>query len=793
MIDRRSARPQGWRYAFLTALLTSAAATPAMAAAEAAADAAPPATMSEIVVTATKRSENLQKVPISMQALTPQILAQHQVASFDDYAKLLPSVSFQSFGPGQSSPYFRGIASGDTGGALHSGSLPGTGLYLDETPVTTVGNGLDLHVYDIARVEALSGPQGTLFGASSLSGTLRIITNAPDPTKFSAAYDLQANKFGSGGVGGVAEGYVNIPVTDRVAIRLVAFDEHDGGYIDNVPKTREYILEDGSTLSTNNAKYVKKNFNDVDTYGGRAALKVELDDNWTVTPSIVYQHQHARGNFLYNPRIGDLKTSDFAEEFNKDKWYQAAMTIQGKIANWDILYSGGYFGRHVDNASDYSYYAVAYDNPAGLNSPSYVTFPDGHGGFLDPNQQFTGQDRYTKETHELRLSSPTQYKLRGIAGVFYERQTDRIIANYIVPGLGSSGDPRAIPGAGDDIYYTNIDRIDRDFALFGELAYDILPNLTATIGGRYFEVDNTLEGVSGFSGATPFAKGTTEYGETHKVNLSWKIDPDRLIYVTYSTGFRPGGVNRRSVLGTPPITIGPYRPDIITNYEIGAKTTWLDGRLRINGAIFEEVWDDLQFALSPPGAAGITAIFNVGYAKSKGIEGDISYRPDDHWTLSGSGTLVDAKISQTFCSVTLEDGTCQTENVLGPYDFFVHKGDRLPIQPKYKLNATARYDFWVGDYKSFVQGALQTQGKTRSALVGGDAETLGSTKAFTTADFSAGFSRSNWTVEAFIQNAFDERGILSINTNCSIGYCGPYSLNYPTKPRFFGAKFGMSY
>src|ERR1700751_2420304 len=154
MLDRRTAsRPQGWRYAFLTALLTSAAVAPAAMAA----DAAEGVTVPEIIVTATKRSENLQNVPISLQALTPQVLAQHQVASFDDYAKLLPSVSFQSFGPGQSQPYFRGITSGGDG--LHSGSQPGTGVYLDETPVTTIGNSVDAHLYDISRVEALSGPQ----------------------------------------------------------------------------------------------------------------------------------------------------------------------------------------------------------------------------------------------------------------------------------------------------------------------------------------------------------------------------------------------------------------------------------------------------------------------------------------------------------------------------------------------------------------------------------------------------------------------------------------------------------
>ncbi len=140
--------------------------------------------LEEVVVTAQKRTEDLQKVPISLQVLNSETLEQHQVSSFDDYAKLLPSVSFQSFGPGQSQLYFRGIASGEDG--LHAGSLPATGVYLDEIPVTTIGNTLDVHVYDIARVEALAGPQGTLYGASSLSGTLRIITNKPDPTAFSA-------------------------------------------------------------------------------------------------------------------------------------------------------------------------------------------------------------------------------------------------------------------------------------------------------------------------------------------------------------------------------------------------------------------------------------------------------------------------------------------------------------------------------------------------------------------------------------------------------------------------------
>ena len=765
------------RRLILTSLLASSALGPACWAADAAPDAG--TAVQEVVVTATKRSESMQRVPITIQALTPKILADHQVSSFDDYAKLVPGLSFQSFGPGQSEPYFRGVTAGDTGGVIHSGALPATGVYLDEIPVTTIGSAVDVHLYDLARVEALEGPQGTLYGASSLAGTLRIITNPPDPSHFSAAYDLQGDKFGPGGLGGEFEGYVNEPIGDKAAIRLVGYVEHDGGYIDNVFKQRSFTLTNGATLTENNAPYVKKDFNDVDTWGGRAALRLELNESWTVTPSVNFQEQWAHGNFLYNKKyIGDLKTADFSPEYNNDKWYQAALTIQGKIGDWDVIYAGGYLGRHIQNAQDYSYYAVAY-NANGASS--YVTFCNPtYTSCLDPDQHFNSDDVYTKETHELRLSSPSQHKVRGIGGVFYERQTDRIIANYIVPGLGGSGDPRSIPGAGDDIYYTNIYRIDRDFAVFGEVSVDLFPDVTATLGGRYFTVDNTLDGVSGFVGSTNFHKGTTEYGETHKVNLSWKIDPQHMVYATYSTGFRPGGANRRSVIGQTPIT--PYVADTLSNYEIGAKTSWLGGRLRVNGAIFDEEWHDVQFALSPPGGQGITAIFNVGYARSWGGEGDITYHLDDHWTLSASGTVLQAQLTTTFCSATLAGG-CN----------LAARGTELPIAPRYKFNATVRYDFDVEGYKNFLQASAQTQGSTRSALLTDDESVLGKNSGFTTVDLSAGTGHGDWTFQAFVQNVFDERGILGTNVDCAVNYCGPWPLNYPTKPQFFGVKFGQKF
>src|SRR5688572_11673527 len=176
-----------------------------------------------VTVTSQKRTENLQKVPISIEVLGEQKLDELNVTDFEDYVKYLPSVSYQSFGPGFSQIYMRGVASGGDGN--HSGSLPSVGVYLDEQPVTTIQGPLDLHIYDIARVESLSGPQGTLYGASAQAGALRIITNKPDPGQFSAGYGVEVNSVSNGGIGHVLEGFVNLPLSDAAAIRLVGWNQ----------------------------------------------------------------------------------------------------------------------------------------------------------------------------------------------------------------------------------------------------------------------------------------------------------------------------------------------------------------------------------------------------------------------------------------------------------------------------------------------------------------------------------------------------------------------------------------
>jgi len=779
------------------------------------------ATLQEVVVTAQKREEDLQKVPISLQVLSAETLEQHNVTDFDDYAKLLPSVSYQSFGPGQSQLYFRGIASGEDG--LHAGSLPATGVYLDEIPVTTIGNTLDVHVYDIARVEALAGPQGTLYGASSLSGTLRIITNKPDPTAFSASYDVKADKYGRGNGGEEIEGYVNIPLAEHIAVRLVGFYEHDGGYINNVLGSNTYqrgapaagIPDDPLTVS--NASVAGQRFNPLETYGGRGALRIDLNDNWTLTPQVLVQDQRADGDFTFDPTKGDLNVTDFTDGLNEDKWYQSALTVEGKVANFDIIYSGGWFERNVHNVVDYSNYTVGYDAlsqeaGASYSATRYVNCKSGTpandcngagGPLTDPTQFVDNHDKYTKMSHELRVSSPADFRLRGVAGLFYQRQTDDIRAAYMAHEL-----PQYywVDGQPDTIYLTQQTRVDRDYAIFSELNFDVTDKFKVTAGIRKFWVENTLYGFFGFNdlvgsngeaqcnpppsaatiipGLLPCIntnKAVAENGETHKINLQYQLTPADMVYFTYSTGFRPGGNNRI-------VQVAPYGADTLINLELGWKTSWWDNRLRWNGATFVERWKDMQ--LSVFGTNGITSIVNAANARVRGVESELNWLVVDHLTLAASGTYVNARTTNDFCDVELADQEI-THSCADPT---APKGTALPVTPDLKFNVTARYSFNLGDYRNYLQAGAIHQSSSTSALVVAQNDETGNTPHFTTFDFGAGTAFKNWHLDAYIENAFDERGQLARALQCtSAAVCYSDYHVYPIKPMNFGIKFGQKF
>jgi outer membrane receptor protein involved in Fe transport len=756
-----------------------------------------------ITVTAEKRSEDLQKVPMNVTALTSAKLEDLHLTDFGDFVKYLPNVTWASSGqggsggPGFANITMRGIASDQNGN--HSGPQPTVGVYFDEQPITTINGTLDIPTYDIQRVEALSGPQGTLYGASSLSGTIRIISNKPDPSAFAADYQVGVDTVAHGGIGYQGNGMINIPIASNVALRIVAWDEHDAGYIDNIYGTRTYDLPGGATYTVNNAAEAKKNYNTVDKLGGRAALEFDLPDDWTITPTIMAQSERTDGFFGSDPLVGDLKVTHFAPEYTHDDWYQAALTAQGKIADLDVLYSGGYMSRTINAEADYSDYTYWYDQEFG---PSYADFHDNNGNQIDPSQILLGHDHFTKMSHELRVSTPKEDRLRATAGLFWERQTHFILQDYVVPGMDTADSVTGWPGT---LYLADEERVDQDEAAFVDGAFDILPNLTLNAGIRFFQSKNSLKGFFGFNSyetddpavhasclapvtliqrppsvddgpCTDIDSHVKSSGETHRVNLTWQVTDDKMLYATYSTGFRPGGANR--VAGFP-----GYAPDTLSNYEIGWKTSWDDERLRFNGALYWENWNNIQFSFLGPNS--ITVVENAGGATVKGIESDLTWLPIDELTLTAAGAYNDGGLTQPFCS----DPTITCTNAVAN----APTGTRLPITPQWKLNGTARYEWMLGDFNAHVQGSMVYQSGEYPDLRLYERSLLGESKSYTTFDFTTGIDRDSWSLELYVQNLTDARAQLGRFPACNPDTCGVETYRLYAQPRTIGLTFGQKF
>jgi len=826
---------------------------PAAAVAQVVADNTSPA-LDEVVVTAQKRSENLQNVPISIQVLGTKKLDQLDIANFNDFSRLLPSVTFQTAQPGQTTVYIRGVASGGDGN--HSGPLPSVGVYLDEQPITTIGGTLDVHIYDIARIEALAGPQGTLYGASSEAGTIRIITNKPEIGVLSGAISGEVNTVAHGGVGGKVESFLNIPVNDRIAGRVVGWYQRTAGYIDNVPGTRTFLpATDGTQIIKDNKAFVSSNYNDVNTIGGRAALKIDLDDNWTVEPTVFGQSQINHGSFGFDPRTGDLQVQHFAPEYYRDRFVQAALTVTGKVGSFDLTYAGAYLDRVVHSSADYTDYAEQYDSLyAGAGGiAQYFYFTDNAGKHIDPSQTIVGSDHFTKLSQELRLASPVKNRFRVVGGLFYQLQTHLIHQDYQVARLADNLSVNGHPGT---LWLTQQDRVDRDYAIFGEASFDVLPTVTVTGGGRFFKYDNSLIGEFGFgrdfngppynaagssrtgvagcfttTGATvrdnpggtllppnvpgsfctnlgTFANGkvvpkdTNDTGYTYKGNVTWKIDPDHLVYTTVSRGFRPGGINRRAGLA-------PYASDFLQNYEFGFKTSWFDRALKINGALFWQDWDKFQFAFL--GANSFTEIHNGPNARIKGIEADVTWTAAPGLTFVAAGAYTDAKTRRNLCGFDDTNNACTTPSPDGAANFIsAPAGTRLPITPRFKINGTARYETTVADgLKGHVQAVVVHQSSAASDIrtqalqpplptsptapevFYNPAAGLGRLAAYTTFDFAVGVNWPSVSAELVVENAFDKRAQLSRYQECGSCYQRPYVV--ANLPRTIGLRVGYSF
>ncbi|QDA56590.1 TonB-dependent receptor [Thermomonas aquatica] len=775
-------------------------------------------TLDTITVTAQKREENLQKVPISLQVLGNTQLEQQNVAAFNDYAKLIPSLSFGTSGggvfsgPGFVQLYMRGVASGND--ANHSGSQPSAAMYLDEQPITTITGALDIHMYDIERVEALAGPQGTLYGANSQSGTVRIITRKPDPSGYSAGFSVEGSKIEDGGIGHVLEGFVNVPINDHAAVRLVGWQKHDAGYVDNIHGTRTFPT---SGITIDNAARVEKDFNDADTVGVRGSLRFDINDNWTITPTLVAQKMKAHGStgvdpnvgntdFGYDPSSAELAVKHFYPESSDDRWHQAALTVEGKVGNFDLTYVFSNMKRDVDSEADYADYGFWYDSLAGYGAYFY----DDNGDLINPSQYIQATDGYKRTSHELRIASPQDSRFRMVAGLFWQQQSHDIFQRYRVDGLATDIE---VNGWADTIWLTAQQRKDRDKAVFGELSYDLTDRLTLTGGMRFFRNDNSLKGFfgygDGFSGSTGVSqcfsseqfhgapcvnldKGTHENDHIGRVNLTWQIDDKKMVYATWSEGYRPGGINRRG-------TLPPYTSDFLTNYEFGWKTSWADNKLVFNGALFRENWDDFQFSYL--GQNGLTEIRNANSARIDGLELDLAWAATYNLQINGGFAWYDAKLTANYCGWLKPDGSPETSCPAGTVDPngnvvsgpLAANGTRLPVTAKFKGNLNARYTFDFHGGEAYWQASVAHQGDRTNDLRDAQSAVFGKLGAYTLTDLSAGWKKDSWSIDVFLKNAFNTRGQLARFSECAALTCGQESYTVFAQPRTLGVRFSKEF
>ena len=480
------------------------------------------AQLEEVVVTATKQAESLQDVPISVNALSGDSMREQGIMTFDEYVNFLPNVVDAGNSPGMREIYIRGSATEQASVTVSSaqGSAPGVALYLDETPVSFGGRNLDVYAADLERIEVLAGPQGTLFGASSQAGNVRMITNKPVLGEMQGRVDIGMSSTHGGDTSSNIEGMINAPIGENVAIRAVGYNNRQGGWIDNTASTftpsgpvidrnsigfgpyfRDFPLT--TAQSTSNDDLVKDDWNEATYTGYRVGLKWDISDDWSMLVQHSSQKLDVEGSFLIDPSLGDDQSAKFTPESNVDEFDLTTLTIEGRIAGLDIVYAGGYLDREIESLIDYTHYN---------NGGGYITYYLCSGDAFyaddkltarntcfDPTKQYADTTTNERTTHELRISTDPDRRWRIMAGVYYSdvesttlgefqyfstgdaftefnenysgSTTPYQMANYTIPGV--AGTNQVGPTGVNTTFYNDYTRTEEELAFFGQIAFDI--------------------------------------------------------------------------------------------------------------------------------------------------------------------------------------------------------------------------------------------------------------------------------------------------------------------------------
>jgi iron complex outermembrane recepter protein len=627
--------------------------------------------LADIVVTAQKTSEPLSKVPMSIAAVSADTLTSEHITDYADLSRAVPNLSFTSFGgPGQSNIEIRGVSS-------QAGSAT-TGIYLDDVPINVLNiyttGATEPHFFDIDRVEVLRGPQGTIYGASSMGGTIHFVSNQPDLDKFSGTVHSSVGGTQGGGINYEGDSVLNLPLVDGVAaLRLGALYDHESGWINRVNP-------DGTTAA--------RHINDENTTVFRATLKYQPTSQLTITPAVFLQRVDTGGQDLFGLDLPGFESPSLIGETSRDESAISSLTINYDFG-WSHLTSvTGSFWRHDNRNIDGTVYDSQY-----IGSSLQDEF--GYGGaaisaLAAPVEFISGVNQIHQE---VRLASKPSETLTWIAGLYYSRTRTSLLDNEHIPGFNTTfestyGDtPADVLGAAfpdDLVYYALSEFVNTEKAVFGQATYTLLPGLKATVGARYEEANEDLSFTTAgyFGGGTPpFASSAKGHALTPKAVLAYDVSDTTMVYASAGEGFRDGGVNRpvpvplcSADLAGLGLTQAPtdYKSDKLWSYELGVKSRALENSLVMTGALYDIRWNNIQTDIILP-----TCTFdikdNIGSAESRGFEAQADARLGDHVSLSLGGNYTSAKIT---VPVTL----------LG-----VERGDRVPGVPDYSINAAAEY------------------------------------------------------------------------------------------------------
>ncbi len=702
----------------------------------------------ELTVTASKRgAQTVQDVPLTITALSEDTLSAMGANSFVDFAYVVPGLTFQDQGPGDKFYIIRG---------LQSGGRATTGVYFDETIVTsstqTDGDGggrqPDIKLVDLERIEVLRGPQGTLYGSSSMGGTLRFITNKPDAEEFSGNISMTGGTTTSGNGNWAIDGMLNFPlVEDKLALRLTGWTRNESGFIDNV-------------------RLGNKNINDEETEGGRAILRWFATDDLMLTASATFQDMELGGRQRYFPDDGDLNQSSNSVEPWIEDLQIYDLTLDWSLDMVDITATTSLFQRDLSLAFDATPIISLFVPPGDPPIRARTTEPQ----------------EYSIWTTEVRAASKFNGPLQAVLGVFVQRSETDFFST--VPEVGDDG----LPLNPENVLFSRStnNQTDED-AIFGELYYSITDKWTATFGARYFDISQTDKSaliVPFFAfGGTPGPGPTLNASEsdvTYKFGIDYQATDDALIYALASEGYRPGGTNDTGITGV----VSQFQSDSLWNYEFGAKTSWFDDRLIVNGALYTLRWEDMQVSDVDP-TGGFTFINNAGKAQIDGIELEVAAFLTRGLSLNFSGTYQDARLTED--QPVPEGGGGDDDEEGSPPG---KDGDDIPHVPDFTASAGLQYDtppIPGTDISGTVRADYSFTGSSNTKFRPDD-PFFHKKASYNLVNLRAGLEAGDWSAILFINNLLDERA----QVNVVEGFADEFQI-FTNRPRTFGVTLKLSF